>query len=153
MYYDIWGATPSNDVCDSTRYATGMMALTCFCVAFLCVGMGLGGATDDFYAFTLMWFLHLVGGSMYTACTVIIPAARWSSDGEDCADLSPVNGNRLEAVYILHAALYLFYVGGMLAITYFSFLKKYVYAMKLPPIWVILVVVLVFVIPQAIVYA
>ena len=92
-----------------TRYATGMMALTCFCVAFLCVGMGLGGATSDYYTFLVMWYLHLVGGSMYTACTVIVPAARYSGDGEDCAALSPVNGDRLNAVYTLHATLYLFY--------------------------------------------
>ena len=97
----------------STRYATGCMALTCFCVAFLCVGMALGGATSDYYTFLVMWYLHLVGGSMYTACTVIVPIARFSEDGEDCAKLSPVNGDRLYAVYILHAALYLFYGGSV----------------------------------------
>merc|ERR1719231_2096322 len=127
------------------------MALTCFCVAFLCVGMALGGATSDFYTFTIMWFLHLIGGSMYTACTVIVPVARYSSDGEDCAKLSPVNGDRLDAVYTMHAILYLFYVGGMLSITYFSFLKKYLQERKLPPISVILLVIVVFAIPQSIV--
>merc|ERR1711988_1705775 len=103
------------EVCDATRYATGMMALTCFCVAFLCVGMALGGATSDFYTFTIMWFLHLIGGSMYTACTVIVPIARFSDEGEDCARSAPVNGDRLYAVYIAHAGLYLSYVGGMLS--------------------------------------
>ena len=86
-----------------------MMSLTCFAVAFLCVGMAMGGATSDFYTFTLMWFLHLIGGSMYTACTVAVPAARYSTDGEKCAKLAPVNGDRSDAVYLMHAFLYLFY--------------------------------------------
>jgi len=152
MYWDIWGATPYDDVCDSTRYATGMMSLTCFAVAFLCVGMAMGGATSDFYTFTLMWFLHLIGGSMYTACTVAVPAARYSTDGEKCAKLAPVNGDRSDAVYLMHAFLYLFYVGGMLSITYFSFLKAKIAARTLPPIYVIVLVVVVFAIPQAVVY-
>jgi hypothetical protein len=235
------------------------MALTCFCVAFLCVGMGFGGYTDDVFVFTLYWLLHLVGGACYTVCTIMVPLARFSDDGQcnacahrgknmwpvpvcpslslthspapmsthahpqtsgahrppcrhgrgsctpcwqrfsfavlstfplptsiiqdsptpsislshsfslslvpsslfscsvsvsysiaaswhvsptprslppacrhgpghaagkDCAATSPHNGgDRLEAVYVMHAALYLVYVGGMLSITYFSFLK------------------------------
>lgn len=51
MYYDIWGFTPGpqtaggvvTDPCESTRAAVSFFALTCFCVAFLCVGMGYGG--------------------------------------------------------------------------------------------------------------
>jgi len=129
MYWDLWGFTPGApavgpDVCEDTRFATGFMALTCFCVAFLCVGMGFGGYTDDVFVFTLYWLLHLVGGACYTVCTIMVPLARFSDDGKDCAASSPVNGgDRLEAVYIMHAALYLVYVGGMLSITYFSFLK------------------------------
>ena len=78
--------------------------------------------------------------------------ARWSDKGKACAELSPLNGERLEMAYIMHAALYLVsepsqcctpivhrvhlshdlllgttnhqvYVGSMLSITYFSFLK------------------------------
>merc|ERR1711988_1737013 len=124
MYWDIWGNTPSASTCDGTRFAVAFMALTCFCVAFLCVGMGFGGFTDDKLVFTLYWFVHLVGGSFYTASTVIVPIAIFSDDGKECEKLSPVNGERVEAVWYLHAALYLVYVGGMLSITYFSFLKN-----------------------------
>ena len=151
MYSSIWASTPRNDTCDSTRYATGMMACTCFCVAFLCVGMGMGGITDDKKAFTVFWFAHLVGGSMYTASTVIIPVALWSTAGEACAALDPAFGDRAKTVYIMHAALYLVYVGGMLSITYFSFLKHF--WPKLPPAYVILAAAVVFGIPQAVVYA
>ena len=151
MYFDVWGSTLPSAVCDSTRYAVGMMAMTCFCVAFLCVGMGMGGLTDDKPAFILFWFAHLVGGSMYTACTVIVPIARWSDDGKLCAAANPVNGDRTAIVYYMHAALYLVYVGGMLSITYFSYLKHVL--PKLPSPTLLLAVVLVFGIPQAVVYA
>ena len=43
MYFAIWLATPAAEACDETRFAEGFMALTCFLVAFLCVGMGFGG--------------------------------------------------------------------------------------------------------------
>ena len=89
---------------------------------------------------------------MYTACTFIIPVAHWSDDGEACTALSPVNGERLSAVYILHAALYLVYVGGMLSITWFSFLKNILPKRKIPHPGVILAAVVVFAIPQTIVY-
>merc|ERR1711924_380109 len=97
MYYDIWGDTPFSDTCGSTRYAVGMMALTCFCVAFLCVGMGYGGYIDSKLNFTLFWFAHLVGGSMYTACTVIVPLARWSDEALSVpsSPLSMATGSRL----------------------------------------------------------
>eukprot|EP00937_MAST-01D_sp_MAST-1D-sp2_P000677 g677.t1 len=153
MYAFLWNhAAAGGATCASTAYATGMMTLTCFGVAFLCVGMGMGGYTDDKVAFTLLWFLHLVGGSFYTACTVIVPAARWSDEGKACAANS--KGIPVSAVYIMHAALYLVYVGGMLSITYFSFLKQlWTPKIKLPQANVLVAVVLVFGIPQAIVYA
>ena len=151
MYFDVWGTIPyTESVCDDTRYAVGMMAMTCFCVAFLCVGMGMGGLTDDKAAFILFWFAHLVGGSMYTACTVIVPIARWSDNGKLCATKSQDN-DRLAIVYYMHAALYLVYVGGMLSITYFSYLKHIL--PKLPSPTLLLAVVVVFAVPQAIVYA
>ena len=102
MYYDIWGATPGpimattpvTDPCGSTRYAVGMMALTCFGVAFLCIGM---------------WFTH--------------------------------------------ASLYMVYVGGMLSITWFSFLKNVLPKKKLPHPGVMMAAAIVFIVPQSIVYA
>lgn len=123
MYYDLWGATPYGDACEDTRNATGTMALTCFSVAFLCVGMGYGGYTDDKILFTIYWFLHLAGGLSYSYCTVAVPLARFSDDGKECAGLAPVNGDRVRAVWIMHAAYYLGYVYSMLSITYYSFLK------------------------------
>lgn len=123
MYFDVWGSTPADDECKDTRYWCGFMAMTCFCVTFLCVGMGFGGYTDDKTIFTLYWFLHLIGGASYTLCTITIPMSRFSDTGEECADLDRVNGNRIEVVYLMHAALYFVYVGGMLSITYFSFVK------------------------------
>lgn len=153
LYNSTWAATPHAEVCDSTRYAVGLMSMTCFLVAFLCVGMGFGGYTDDKPLFFVMWYLHLVGGSLYTASTVIIPVARYSDDGNKCADLAPTNGERVNAIWIMHASLYMVYVGGMLSITYFSFLKNLLADRKLPHPGLILLVVLLFGGPQAIVYA
>ena len=39
-----------------------------------------------------------------------------------------VKGDRTKLVYVAHAALYMVYVGGMLSITYFSFLKPTFFA-------------------------
>ena len=128
FYYDIWGATPHDAVCEDTRFAVGFMAMTCFCVAFLCIGMAYGGYMADNSLFALYWLAHLVGGACYTACTVLVPMARWADDGKACAALNPVNGDRLEVVYYMHAALYMVYVGSMLSITYYSFLKPTFFA-------------------------
>eukprot|EP00472_Partenskyella_glossopodia_P012383 CAMPEP_0197528206 /NCGR_PEP_ID=MMETSP1318-20131121/24260_1 /TAXON_ID=552666 /ORGANISM="Partenskyella glossopodia, Strain RCC365" /LENGTH=165 /DNA_ID=CAMNT_0043083203 /DNA_START=88 /DNA_END=585 /DNA_ORIENTATION=+ len=128
MYYDIWGATPAGDTCSDTRFWCAFMSLTCFYVAFICVGMGYGGYTDDGVIFPLYWFLHLAGGACYTVCTIGLPVTRFSDEGKDCATLSPVNGDRLEAVIIMHISLYLVYVGSMLSITYFSYIKSTFYA-------------------------
>ena len=143
MYWDLSGFTPGpvdtpiaigdemhSDPCKSTRDACSFMSLTCFFVGFLCVGMGFGGYTDDFKVFWLYWLLHLVGGACYTVCTILVPLARFSDVGKKCAELSPVNGDRVELVWIVHAALYLVYVGGMLSITYFSFLKPTFFSKK-----------------------
>jgi len=123
MYYDIWGDTPHIEVCDGTRLGVGFFSLTCFFVAFLCVGMGYGGYTDDTFVFGLYWLLHLVGGACYTVGTILVPMERWSNDGKACAELAPTNGERLAYVYYCHAGLYLVYVGSMLAITYYSYVK------------------------------
>ena len=106
------------------------MAMTCFVVAFLCVGMGFGGYTDDPFVFALYWFAHLVGGLCYTICTIVIPMERFSDAGMACAELNPVNGDRIQLVFIMHAALYVVYVGGMLSITYFSYIKPTYYGKK-----------------------
>jgi hypothetical protein len=127
MYWDLWGATPANAVCDDTRFWVAFMALTCFYVGFMCVGMGYGGYTDDECVFPLYWFGHLVGGACYTVCTICIPLARFDTNGEACAKLSPYHGDRVKVVYILHALLYFVYVGSMLTITYLSYVKPTFY--------------------------
>jgi len=124
MYFALWIVTPEAEVCAETRFAEGFMSLTCFLVAFLCVGMGFGGYTDDGLLFALYWIGHAVpavGG--YTTCTFLIPLARFSETGVACASLAPVAGSIVQAVYVVHAGLYFCYVGNMVSVTYFSFLK------------------------------
>jgi hypothetical protein len=124
MYFAIWLATPEAEVCAETRFAEGFMALTCFLVAFLCIGMGFGGYTDDPVIFALYWIAHAVpavGG--YTTCTFLVPIARFSDTGAACAALATVPGSAVQAVYVVHAGLYWCYVGNMVSVTYFSFLK------------------------------
>ena len=124
MYFAIWLNTPAAEVCAESRFAEGFMALTCFLVAFLCVGMGFGGYIDDAFTFALYWIAHAVpavGG--YTTCTFLVPLARFSDTGVECATRAPVTGSVVQGVYIVHAALYWCYVGNMLSVTYFSFLK------------------------------
>ena len=122
MYYDIWGDTPKPDpdVCESTRLWTGYMALTCWGVSHLCVGMAFGGFTESNFFFPFYWFFHLFVALGYVLCTFTVPMARYSDDGEACALLSPTNGERLEVVYIVHAAFFFYYVFNMLSVTYFS---------------------------------
>jgi len=125
MYWDIYKMTPAttaDDICDGTRWITGFMAFTCFAVSWLCVGMGYGGYTSDKVLFPLYWILHLAGGLCYCYCTVAIPLEIYSDDGKACTKVSPT-GPTVEAVWILHAALFLGYVINMLSITFFSFLK------------------------------
>ena len=93
-----------------------------FTVVF-CVFMGFGGYSDDPCLFPFAWLVHLAGGLCYIFCTVAVPVARYSSDGKACAALHPVIGDRVQVVYIMHAALFNVYVGGMLSITYFSYIK------------------------------
>lgn len=128
FYFSIWGATPADAVCEDTRGAVSFMAMTCFFVAFLCVGMAFGGYVDDVTTFALYWFAHLAGGGAYTIATFAIPIARYSEDGKACAALAPVVGDMTEVVYAVHAALYFVYVGGMLSITYFSYVKPTFFA-------------------------
>ena len=141
FYWDIWGATPGplinpinntiiEDPCLDTRYAVGMMAITCFLVTFLEIGFAMGGYIDDTATFFFYWILHLIGGlGFYTQCTITIPLAMFADNSDDwvtkskCGDMNYVNSERLHAVFATHAACYIIYVGGMLAITWFSFVK------------------------------
>jgi hypothetical protein len=188
MYYDIWGDTPAGDatggVCDETRLWVGVMALDCWGVAHLCVGMAYAGYTEGHFWFPFYCASHrasvaararasclhaaaspaLLGQSLplrrprsprlsthycccccccccccflsclvccagffhlfialgYVLCTLTIPLARWSDDGKACAKLAPTNGERLEVVYFVHAAFFLYYVYNMLSVTYLS---------------------------------
>jgi hypothetical protein len=130
MYFYLWLNTPSKsdrygvDVCDDTRFALGYMALTCFLVAWLCIGMGFGGYTEDGVLFPFYWVAHATPAVLgYCVCTFLIPMARFSETGVACAALAPVIGSAVQAVYIVHAVLFFCYVGNMLSVTYFSFLK------------------------------
>lgn len=92
--------------------------------AFLCVGMGFGGYIEDNLTFAVYWIAHAipaVGG--YTTCTFLIPMARFSESGVACAALAPVAGSAVQAVWVVEAALYWCYVGNMVSVTYFSFIK------------------------------
>ena len=133
MYYDIWGDTPGHSqlaACDSTRLWTGWMALTCWGVSHLCVGMAMGGFNGDggkfgnFY-FPFYWFFHLFVALNYVLCTFTIPMAFYSDDGKLCKAANPTNGERLEIVYIVHAAFFFYYVFNMLSVTYYSWGKSF----------------------------
>lgn len=125
MYFDIWGDTPHDTVCDDTRLWTGVMALDCWGVAHLCVGMAFGGFTESNFYFPFYWFFHLFVALGYVLCTITIPMARFSDDGEACVALNPTGGERLKWVYIVHAAFFFYYVFNMLSVTYFSCGKTY----------------------------
>ena len=124
MYFAAWMGLPAAAECGDTSFAVAFMSLTCFLVSWLCIGMGFGGYTDDPAIFALYWIGHAVpavGG--YTTCTFLIPIARFSETGAACAALSPVVGSVVQWVFVVHAGLYFCYVGNMVSVTYFSFLK------------------------------
>ena len=86
-----------------------MMVLTCFVVTFLEMGFAFGGYTDDALVFGVYWVLHLIGGlGFYTQCTITIPMAIWSADGDACGALNFVNFERLKGVFYVHAGKILF---------------------------------------------
>jgi len=141
-YFEVWGDMPRTDACQETRAALQIMAGTCMFVQFLCVGMGLGGVSDDPITFVVFWILHAIGGvCFYTTGTYLTPTAWWSEDGRVCRgqmDHVPYpeggqkewgwagqssNADRLDLLVGVHLATYWLYVYSMLAITYFSFLK------------------------------
>jgi len=113
MYFALWLSTPSVpnrsgvDVCEETRFAEGYMALTCFLVSWLCIGMGFGGYTEDAVLFPVYWVAHATPAVLgYCVCTFLVPMARFSESGEACAALSPVIGKAVQGVYIVHAGLF-----------------------------------------------
>merc|ERR1711871_408720 len=152
MYFMLYVMTPyTTDKsipyyhCASSSAAFGTMAITCFFVTWLCIGMGFGGYTDDALVFGLYWYAHLIGGSMYTGCTLTVPWAIYSDDGEECFEHAELVGKISHAVFSAHAGLYMVYVGGMLSITWFSFLKNCLKAKKVPhPVLMVLVPLLFF---------
>ena len=124
MYFALWLNTPPAASCDETRFAEGYMALTCFLVSWLCIGMGFGGYTEDSVLFPVYWVGHALPAVLgYCVCTFLVPMARFSDTGKACAALAPVVGTAAQGVYIVHAGLFFCYVGNMLSVTYFSFLK------------------------------
>jgi len=124
MYFALWLNTPAAETCDETRFAEGFMALTCFLVSWLCIGMGFGGYTEDNALFAFYWVAHAAPAVLgYCTCTFLVPIARFSETGKACAALAPVIGSAVQSVYIVHAGLFFCYVGNMLSVTYFSFLK------------------------------
>ena len=84
LYFSIWGETPFDETCNSTRFAVGYMTLSCFCVAFLCIGFSMGGYVDDACLFATYWIIHaLVAVPGYSYATYLIPAARFSDEGAE----------------------------------------------------------------------
>eukprot|EP00663_Eupelagonemidae_sp_cell21sb_P001042 gene1042-biopygen5772 len=119
MYFTLWLNTPALETCDETRFAEGLMALTCFLVSWLCIGMGFGGYTEDPFLFLFYWVAHAWPAVFgYCTCTFLIPIARFSETGKACAALAPVIGSAVQIVYIIHAGLFFHYVGNMLSVTY-----------------------------------
>ena len=124
MYFALWLNTPPAASCDETRFAEGYMALTCFLVSWLCIGMGFGGYTEDSVLFPVYWVGHALPAVLgYCVCTFLVPMARFSDTGKACAALAPVVGSAVQGVYIVHAGLFFCYVANMLSVTYFSYLK------------------------------
>jgi len=112
------------EVCTETVFAEGFMALTCFLVSWLCIGMGFGGYTEDPVLFPFFWVAHAAPAVLgYCTCTFLIPIARFSESGIACAALAPGPGKAVQAVYIVHAGLFFCYVMNMLSVTYLSWIK------------------------------
>ena len=108
FYWDIWGRDPGTldqpyinntiieDPCLDTRYAVGMMAITCFLVTFLEIGFAMGGYIDDTATFFFYWILHLIGGlGFYTQCTITIPLAMFADNSDDWVTKSKCGGHEL----------------------------------------------------------
>ena len=124
MYFIIWGFIPAAATCDNTRFQVGWFAMVCFGETFGVVYMAFGGYIDDTATFLLGVLIHHGIAAMYCICTATIANAIWSDEGKACAAINPVNGERLKAVWIVHASIFLFYVWGMLNIKYYSIIKN-----------------------------
>merc|ERR1712054_230293 len=123
MYYSIFGDIPVADECSNMRFWVGFFALDCFVESFVCVWMGMAGYTNNSGFFKAMWILHLLVALPYCICTVTIPMAIYSKDGEACIADNAGPLYRLKPTYWTHCALFLVYVWMMLSVTYYSFVK------------------------------
>ena len=125
MYFIMFGSFPNIASCDNLRFWVGFFALDCFVESFVCVWMGMAGYTEDSRLFPIMWVLHLLVALPYVLCTFTIPAAIWSTEGEECRATTGFDSGLfpLVTVYYVHACLFLVYVWMMLSITYFSWAK------------------------------
>merc|ERR1711998_274594 len=125
MYYLAYGSLAPVSECTDLRFWVGFFALDCFVESFVCVWMALAGYTDDGLLFPIMWVLHLLVALPYCLCTVTIPVAMFSEDGQACrrAGGSSFGGYVIKPVFWLHLCLFMVYVFMMLAITYFSYAK------------------------------
>merc|ERR1711988_133014 len=123
MYYIIYGAIPELSTCSDMRFWIGWFAMDCFVESFVCVWMGMAGYTDDSTVFPIMWIAHLVVALPYCLCTITIPLALFSDEGELCrAGMGPAKF-QVKAVFWTHLTLFMVYVWMMLSITYYSFIK------------------------------
>merc|ERR1711988_901480 len=123
MYYIIYGAIPELSTCSDMRFWIGWFAMDCFVESFVCVWMGMAGYTDDSTLFPIMWIAHLVVALPYCLCTITIPLAIYSDDGKTCRKAGQPSLYRLEPLFWVHCAFFMFYVYNMLGITYYSFVK------------------------------
>merc|ERR1711998_714423 len=123
MYYCIFGYLPAVGDCGNLRFWVAFFALDCFVESFVCVWMAMGGYMNNSALFKVMWILHLLVAIPYCICTVTIPMAIYSTDGQACIAANQGPMYRLEPTYWVHSALFLVYVWMMLSITYYSFIK------------------------------
>merc|ERR1711998_588389 len=123
MYYCIFGYLPAVSDCGNLRFWIGFFALDCFVESFVCVWMAMGGYMNNCGLFKVMWILHLLVAIPYCICTVTIPMAIYSTDGQACIAANDGPLFTLEPTYWVHCALFLVYVWMMLSITYYSYVR------------------------------
>merc|ERR1711998_805799 len=123
MYYAIFGDIPTATDCGNLRFWIGFFALDCAVESFVCVWMGMGGYTNSSGLFKIMWVLHLLVALPYCICSLTIPLAVWSDEGQKCIAANQGPLYRLEPTLWVHLSLFMVYVWMMLSITYYSFVK------------------------------
>jgi len=123
MYYNIFGYLPANSDCTNLRFWISFFALDCFVESFVCVWMAMGGYTNDSGLFKAMWILHLLVALPYVLCTITIPIAIYSDEGEKCIAANAGPLYPLKPTFWVHCALFMVYVWMMLGVTFLSFVK------------------------------